>query len=628
MTSLSGPRQLAGPFACLPRCTAIINNVVVSPTRQGGHAEPPEPRLLRLCLRGMGRLGEAVAESDGKQVFVIGGIPGEEVVAEVVRERRSHIVARAVKVVEPSPHRVAAPCRYVDNCSGCQWQHIAYEHQLELKRLAVVDALERVGGITGAEVLPTLPSPQQLGYRNHARFTISRPSAPSGAGRLGFVNRETRRHVDIDECLLMAPRINEMLTVLQGRVAETTQLSVRVGVNSGSWMLQPTLQHPDIPFDSGQPHYEERVAGYAFRVASPSFFQVNTPQLEQMACVVSEALGLSGSETLVDAYAGVGTFAVLLAASAKRVIAIEESGPAVADARDNAKGLSNVEFRLGRTESVLAEVAAETPIDAVILDPPRAGCLPGTLDALLAAQPSRVAYVSCDPETLARDLAVLTAGPFRLEGVQPVDMFPQTHHVECIAMLALDRAQRAAADARRNLVLASASPRRREIIERLLGEPIDAVDAAVPEPPADSADPVALAQERALAKAEAVAKARSRGTVIGADTVVTIDDRALGKPGDDAEADAMLRALRGREHRVVTAIALVDATSGASLVVHRASFAPAAAVRGCYLNVVGLPVCTLLKQLERFGVRIHVAMQWPELMRCPDCAKHAPKPPA
>ena len=688
-----------------------MSPMVVSP--------PTERRLLTLELTAMGRLGEAMAELDGKPVYVFGGIPGETVIAEVLRERRGYVAAQAVEILSPSPHRVTPPCGYFGRCTGCQWQHIAYEHQLELKRGVVTDALSRIAGLDGSVVAATVPSPEQLGYRNHARFTVSRgrtparPSTRSGRagpeesahdgdkperhaqdlaatasaddrdrgvgaepalslskgqrpaagegdegdalGRLGYVHRELRRHVDIDECLLMAPWINQALAALQGHAAETTQLSLRYGINTESWMLQPTLQNMDVPMASGQKHYTESLLGHTFRVSSPSFFQVNTHQAERVAQMVIDALALTGRETVVDAYAGVGTFAVLVADRARRVVAVEESASAVADARVNVEGIDNVELRHARTEDVLLELAADG-IDAVVLDPPRAGCMPGTLDALVAAPPKRIAYVSCDPETLARDLAVLTAGPFKLESVQPIDMFPQTHHVECLATLVLDEERRDRLAARQHLVLASASPRRSEILARL-GLTFDVDPTDVEEPPGQSGDATQLALARARAKAQAAAAGRDSGTVVGADTVVELDGAVLGKPTDAQQAVEMLHALRGREHRVVTAVALVDAATGELVDGYRASrvvmrdyteeeldayvasrdpldkagaygvqsedFAPAAEVRGCYLNVVGLPVCTLLKLAERFGVRLGPApeLPWPELDRCPECAR-------
>ena len=631
-----------------------------------------EQRLLTLKLGALGRLGEALAEADGRQVYVFGGIPGETVVAEVIRERRGYVAAQVVEVLDPSPHRVDAPCAYFGACTGCQWQHIDYERQLEMKREIVADALERIGGLDPALVRPTVPSPDRFHYRNHARFTISKPPREARAndrdghagadqslpGRLGYVHRERRRHVDIEECMLMAPWINQAVAALQGHVAETTQLSLRCGVNTGDWLLQPTFQATEVPLASGQKHYTESLLGHNFRVSSPSFFQVNTHQAEQLAERVIEALELTGNETVVDAYAGVATFAVLLAEHAGRIVAVEESASALADARVNVEGLANVELRHAKTEEVLAELA-DAGVDVVILDPPRAGCMPGTLDALLAAPPRRIVYVSCDPETLARDLAVLTAGPFRIDSVQPVDMFPQTYHVECLSVLTLDPDRQAALTARGELVLASASPRRCDLLDRL-GLAFDVAPTGEPEPPQEPGqEPSEVAVVRALAKARAVAAGRSFGTVIGADTVVELDGRVLGKPVDADDARAMLSALRGREHRVLTGIALVDAATGEERHAHRASrvvmrdytdeeveayiasgdpfdkagayavqhegFAPAAEVRGCYLNVVGLPLCTLLKEAERFGLRLspQPGLPWPELDRCPECAKRA-----
>ncbi|MCY4582071.1 MAG: Maf family nucleotide pyrophosphatase [Chloroflexi bacterium] len=612
---------------------------------------------LTLELRGLGRHGEALAETEyGKPVFVFGGIPGETVTAEVVATRRGYVAARVVDVADPSPNRVAPACRYFGECTGCQWQHVAYERQLEMKREALADAFQRVGGLD-VEPLPTLASPDPLGYRNHARFTVSRQG-----GRLGYVHKERRRHVEVAECLLMAPWINHALASLQGHVAETTQLSLRYGVHTGDYLLQPTFQNMDVPLASGQKHYHEAMLGHRFRVSSPSFFQVNTRQAEQMAELVMDQLRLDGSQTVVDAYAGVATFAVLMADRARRVVAVEESAAAVADARVNVEGIPNVELRQARTEDVLLDLAAGG-IDAVLLDPPRTGCMPGTLDALLDVPPERVVYVSCDPETLARDLAVLTAGPFRIEQVRPVDMFPQTYHVEAVATLVRDDARLARLRERQALVLASSSPRRAEILGRL-GLDFETAAPGVDEPePPSGADPVEVAQGLALAKASAAASHRSAGSVLAADTVVELDGVLLGKPHDEEDAARMLRELRRREHRVITAVALVDAATGETAEGYRASrvlmrdytddeiaayvasgapmdkagaygvqdeaFAPAAEGRGCYLNVVGLPVCETLKLAERFGLRLRPkpGAGWPGLERCPACAQQVwPKP--
>ena len=385
---------------------------------------------LRLLLTGWGPQGEALAHHDGKDVLVFGGIPGEEVEAEVVRHRREYVAARVVEVLTPSPYRIAPPCPYFGSCTGCQWQHVDYHHQTRIKRQVVIDTLIKIGGFESPPVLPTMPSPEQYGYRNHARFTIGRRQ-----GDLGFVNRESRRFVPVHECLLMHPWINRAVEQLQGRCAETSQLSIRYGVNTGDFLVQPALKNTEVPLQSGQKHYREKVGGREFRIASPSFFQVNTSQAEQMVELVKGELQLPVEGLLVDAYSGVGTFATLLAPYVGKVIAIEESASAVQDAVAQSPGSDSIQFLQGKTEEVLPQIG-EQP-HAVILDPPRAGCDKKVLDAVIQLAPARVAYVSCDPETLARDLKILCRGAFRLERVQPIDMFPQTHHVECVATLSL-----------------------------------------------------------------------------------------------------------------------------------------------------------------------------------------------
>ena len=391
---------------------------------------PAEPELARLSLERTGPLGDTLAQFEGESISVFGGIPGEEVVAEIVRFRRRrtrHVHAIVTDVIQSSPHRVNPPCPYFGPCSGCQWQHVSYSHQLKLKRQAVEAELVRYPELEHLDVSPTLPSKAELGYRNHARFTVKRD------GSLGFVNRITRRFVRVDRCMLMSPWINETLASLQGRCGETTQLSMRYGVNTGDWLVQPSLAADRVGLTTGQTHYREKLHDRPFRVSSPSFFQVNTGQAELLGSLVLGRLGLTGRETVIDAYAGVGAFAVLMAAHAARVIAIEEADSAIKDAAINTLGLQNLDFRRGRTEDVLASLR-ERP-DAVILDPPRVGCHEAVLRWLVERAPGRVAYVSCDPESLARDLSILVRGGFRVEAVEPVDMFPQTHHVECLVTL-------------------------------------------------------------------------------------------------------------------------------------------------------------------------------------------------
>ena len=345
------------------------------------------------------------------------------------------VSAMVERVIEQSPDRVAPKCGYCGPCSGCQWQHVAYPAQLAMKRGMITRQVARYESLRGASVADTLPAPSVFYYRNHARFTARY------GGQLGFSNRITRRFARIDHCMLMSPSINDALTELQDKAAETSNLSVRVGVNTGDRLIQPTFQNPDIPIASGQKRYVERMLGRDLLVASPSFFQVNTEQAETLIELARDGLNLQPDDVLVDAYAGVGVFAILLAPYVRRAIAIEESASAIADGKLNAEGLDNVEFVQERTERALGELenlrGLDAPPDAVILDPPRVGCHPDALDALARLRPSRVAYVSCDPPSLARDLDILVGSGYEVKSIQPVDMFPQTYHVESVTTLRL-----------------------------------------------------------------------------------------------------------------------------------------------------------------------------------------------
>ncbi len=386
-----------------------------------------EPFEITQTIEEMAFMGEGFARHEGEPVFIPGTIPGEEVTATVWRKSRRYLEADLKEIKRPSPQRVAPPCPYFGPCTGCQWQHIAYPYQLELKTKMVADQLRRVGGFERAPVAPAIGCDDPWGYRNHARFTIG------PEGQVGFVNRSRRSFVRIERCMIMDEGINGILAQLQGRCAETTQLSVRYGVRTGRALIQPKLRSAAIGLESGQTHYEEDLLGRRFRIASPSFFQVNVRQAGRLVEVVRDRLALRGDATLVDAYAGVGTFAALLAPGVRRVYAIEESASAVEDARVNVAGLANVTLVEGRTEEALGQLP-ERP-DAVVLDPPRAGCHESALRALAALGTPRVVYVSCDPASLARDLKLLTELGYDLAEVQPIDMFPHTYHIEAVATL-------------------------------------------------------------------------------------------------------------------------------------------------------------------------------------------------
>ncbi|AKG53442.1 septum formation protein Maf [Dehalogenimonas sp. WBC-2] len=602
-----------------------------------------ESEIISVDLSGLDDFGHALGDYKGVQVNVFGGIPGETVAARIIEHNGIKIEAVVEDTTIPSPHRRMPPCPLFGECSGCQWQHINYEHQLELKRDLIRRAL-LAKGLNDSLVLPIVPSPDEFGYRNHARFTVRRR-----LNRFGFINRITRRFVPVSQCLIMTEGINKLMASLEGQCTETTQFSIRCGINTDEYLIQPKLTNLEVTVTTGQQYYHEVLLGHHFRVSSPSFFQVNTPQAERLALIIIEYLKLNGSETIIDAYAGVATFAALMAPHVKRVIAIEESGAAVKDARENVRNLQNVEILEAKTESVLPHLGKLT--DAIIIDPSRNGCHHTTLKTLNLYPPKRLVYVSCDPKTLARDLKVLSRGPYEIESITPVDLFPQTYHVETVSTLSWNSEKEQAFLNRQRLILASASPRRADILTSM-GLKFTITESGIAEIPTDGLLPEDQAQAFARAKATAVASKYENGVVITADTIVVLDNELLGKPRSPEEAIGILGRLRGRTHRVVTAVAVTDTATGETIAdsctsqvtmrhytdeeiqdyvnsglstdkagaygIQDKEFHPVARIKGCYNNVVGLPVCLMLDILLKLGVHPVISSHWRCQTECPN----------
>jgi 23S rRNA (uracil1939-C5)-methyltransferase len=394
---------------------------------------PRRPRLhlgdeLRLTLGPFANRGACIAHTDdGLVVFVHFGVPGEEVIAEVLKAKKDHVEARVVEVLRASPERVQPACPYFGACGGCNLQHLPYDKQLEIKHDVVVETLARVGGLRDVPVLPTVPAPSPWFYRNQARFSTNR------WGDVGFTRRGTHSVLPIKTCHILQPALGELLPVLQGRGAGLHQIVARCGVGTGDLLVAPDMRERGLTLNASADTLSERVAGETFAIAPSSFFQVNTEQAARMVQLAAERLQLAPTDVLADLYAGGGFFSKIFAPRCARIEAIEISGLAAADARKNLVGLDNVRYQLGATEDLLP--ALDTRPNKVLLDPSREGCQPAALDAILALRPERIVYISCDVATLARDLARLVAGGALLQEVQPLDMFPQTFHIESIATL-------------------------------------------------------------------------------------------------------------------------------------------------------------------------------------------------
>ena len=414
-----------------------------------------------ISLGAMTREGDTLAEISELDMqgapllctlHVPAGLPGERVTIAVEApaqprpgRRRRRWKPRPPRVWitgihEPSPLRVQAACPVFGTCGGCQLQHMQYDAQLAWKRSVVEQLLRDTGGFADPPLLETVPCDNPWHYRNHMRFSVNRGGQP------GLTARGTHRVLPLTSCPIAHEDINVALGVLSQVPNERPQVLVRCGTATGQMLIQPQPrpevieQLSAVGLDIRADTMEEKLGGETFRVRPSSFFQTNTAQAEKMAQMVLNGLlhwqnSDGRSLTIVDAYCGVGTFALLLARHVGKVIAIEESASAIKDASWNLREVSNVEILKGKVEHLLPSLAAQ--IDGLVIDPPRAGCQQVVLDALIQHPVARVVYVSCDPSTLARDLNILCHlhPAYHLFSVQPLDMFPQTAHIECVAVL-------------------------------------------------------------------------------------------------------------------------------------------------------------------------------------------------
>jgi 23S rRNA (uracil1939-C5)-methyltransferase len=399
--------------------------------------QPKERRKITLRLDAMTYGGDAIGRAGGKAIFARGGIAGEWVRAEIVEERDHFARAQVTDVIEPSPARVQPRCPHFElsasSCGGCTWQHIDYAAQLRFKTDIVREQLRRIGKIVDASVREALPSPDVWAYRNHAQFSVTPAwrarlrAIESRDGRLGCQAARSNWVMPIKVCHIVQPPIAEWFASA-GRMEAGV---VRVDVRAAGSQLAVTLERDGQRIATDQ-RLEFTVKGVPLRVSAESFFQVNTSLVETLVDLVLNWLDLRGGEMVLDAYCGVGLFSRFVAPVAGRVIGIELSRSAVDDARENLAQFNHVDLREGWVEQELASIAP--PIDAAILDPPRAGCGPRVIGAVMDKQIKRLVYASCDPATLARDARQLVNGGYRLLDIQPVDMFPHTYHIETVTL--------------------------------------------------------------------------------------------------------------------------------------------------------------------------------------------------
>jgi 23S rRNA (uracil1939-C5)-methyltransferase len=411
-----------------------------------------EIKLEKLTYGGeaMGRL------PDGRAVFVPFCLPGERVRVRLVEEKKNFARAELLEVLEPSPERIAPRCKHFEECGGCHYQHMPYEAQLKAKTEIIRDQLQRIGKIENPPVRSMVACPNPYYYRNHIQFHLSEN------GKLGFIRALTpgpspkgrgEAVLAISECHLPEALINSTWPQLEFEPETPIErVSLRAGVDDDLMLILESeqLEAPEMELEAGISvvHLTEedalvmagedqlvvRVLGRDFRVSAASFFQVNTLMAEKMVAYLLQKLPLP-AKTVLDVYCGVGLFSAFLAPKCESLIGVEASPSACEDFAANLDEFDHVELYEGAAEDVIPALVDQiVNLSYILLDPPRAGVEVGALDAIRQLEPGVIAYVSCDPSTLARDAARLIAGGYRLVEVTPFDLFPQTFHIESISI--------------------------------------------------------------------------------------------------------------------------------------------------------------------------------------------------
>ena len=398
--------------------------------------------------------GDALARHAGKPIFTPFAMPGDVAEIEIVADKGRVARGRITQLITPAPQRVAPRCKHFGSCGGCQWQHIPYDLQLQYKTQIVREQLMRIGGLAEPLVHPIIPAPDPWHYRNHIQFHTD------AQGRLGFMAARTNAVIPIEECHILSEPVESMWRELELELPDLVEVALRAGVNTSERMVVLRLASDDAPEAEidlpvncvvqlnaereivlcGDDHFHESLNGQRFRVSAASFFQVHTAQAERLTQLVVECVVGAGLRpaptTVLDAYCGVGVFALALAPHAQTVVGIEGAPSAARDAQHNAQAFPHVQIVEGAVEDVLPQRVES--FDVIVLDPPREGCAPRVLDAIAARRIPRVVYVSCDPATLARDVKRLGAKGYRFVEARPLDMFPQTYHIETVAVLAFN----------------------------------------------------------------------------------------------------------------------------------------------------------------------------------------------
>ena len=432
---------------------------------------------------GVGRIGERV-------VFIPHSLPGDLIKIKVVEIKKRLAFGELLEILEPSTDRIKPSCPHAKTCGGCQFQHLQYTAQLEWKRQQVYDAMKRIGKLD-VKVLPTLGMENPYHYRNNSQMPFG---DESGELILGFFKPGSHEIIDVETCEIQHPLITKLALTLKRIVSELKiepydrakhkgilrHAVIRVSFAKKELMLILVTNTHDLPHKEqlinqltnevpelvsvihnvnsqktnvvmgrktevlwGNSHLIDTIGHLSYAISPRSFFQVNPLQTEVLYDLVREEMHPNDKGIILDLYCGAGTIGLYLAADAKRIIGVESFADAVKDANYNAElnGIKNAKFVVGKAENELPKIMDNyDDVSAVVVDPPRKGCDAKLLETLNMAKVPQIVYVSCNPSTLARDLAVLVEGGYSIDSVQPIDMFPWTRHVETVVLLSQRKA--------------------------------------------------------------------------------------------------------------------------------------------------------------------------------------------
>ncbi|RJS62609.1 23S rRNA (uracil(1939)-C(5))-methyltransferase RlmD [Bacillus sp. PK3_68] len=432
--------------------------------------------------------GNAVAKVEGYPLFVAGALPGETGRIQVTKINKGYGFGRLVELFERSPHRIDVPAADMHKYGGTQLQHISYEGQLQFKEKQVREVLTRIGKLEDVNVHPVLGMEEPWYYRNKAQVPVGERNGKLIAG---FFKPRSHEIVDTNESIIQLPKVNEAIQAVKEICSELDikaydevahkgvlrHIMARYGKQTGELMIVLITRTAELPHKdkiveemiTRLPHVKsivhnvnskrtnvimgettkvlwgseviyDYIGDVKFAISARSFYQVNPVQTKVLYDKALEYADLTGNETVIDAYCGIGTISLFLAQKAKRVFGVEVVPEAIEDAKRNARlnGIENAEFAVGKAEEVITEWYKQgNRADVLVVDPPRKGCDGALLETIIDMKPGKVVYVSCNPATLARDLRILEDGGYRTLDVQPVDMFPQTTHCEAVACLEL-----------------------------------------------------------------------------------------------------------------------------------------------------------------------------------------------